>query len=138
MLIDDEGRDHPWLSTYFALIEHWQRQGVRLSVYTYPEEFPLSGSPSARRATAWRCPMWCGSTRAACLRSVAAPNARRLFRPERLDARASANRKCAWLDADPRSADDLHRRGKRQVAQLLSWACALSADPDRPLATVAT
>lgn len=40
VLIDDEERDYPWLSTVLALIELWKRQGVRLSVYTYGNPFP--------------------------------------------------------------------------------------------------
>ncbi len=31
VLIDDEGKDYPWLSTVLALVELWKRQGVRLS-----------------------------------------------------------------------------------------------------------
>lgn len=40
VLIDDEGKDHPWLSTILALVAVWKRQGVRLTVYTYDNPFP--------------------------------------------------------------------------------------------------
>lgn len=48
VLIDDEGRDHPWLSTIVALVELWKRQGVRLSVYTYGNPFPHYLDPYPR------------------------------------------------------------------------------------------
>ena len=49
VLVDEEERDHPWLSTLMALLELWRRQGVRLAVYTYGNPFPHYLDPHPRR-----------------------------------------------------------------------------------------
>ncbi len=138
VLIDDEGRDHPWLSAYFALIEHWQRQGVRLSVYTYPEEFPHFLDPHPRVGP-----------HSVALSDVVRQHAgsvllilSRRLTPDGFSGQHAWTQelvqagKCAWLDADPRSAGDLSPMRNQQIAQL--FELAVPRYPLTPTGLVAT
>ncbi|MBL9005225.1 MAG: formylglycine-generating enzyme family protein [Myxococcales bacterium] len=120
VFIDDEGRDHPWLSSYFALIEHWQRQGVRLAVYTYPEEFPHFLDPYPRvglhsQPLADVVRQHAGSVLLILSRRLSPDG----FCGEHAWTHELAQLgQCAWVDADPRSAADLAKARTDQITRL--------------------
>lgn len=139
VFIDDEGRDHPWLSSYLALIDHWQRQGVRLSVYTYPEEFPHFLDPYPRIGLN-------SQPLADVVRQHAGSVLLILSRRLTPDGFCGENAwtqelvqlgKCAWVDADPRSAAELDKARKEQIARLQQLGIPrYPLTPDGLIATV--